>query len=226
MKRSVWFWLSFVTAIVLAVYFSVRIIMTAMGHSPVAMVRRVSIFADCPDKDLSALAAAAAVAPGARTYSTDLTTMNTRIAAVPGVRQSAVRRMPNGNLSVRVKLYRAIAQWTDGQNFFPLSADGTIVNKPADARDESSVVFSGPVPDNITDITNAAHNIVSDLDYMEWIENRRWNLHTTGGITVMLPEKNPTDAIGALIVLNNNHQILARNIKSIDMRDPARILVK
>lgn len=226
MKRSLWFWLSFITAIVLAVYFSVRIIMTAMGYGPVAMVRRVSISADIADKDLSALAAAAAVAPGARTYSTDLTAMNARIAATPGVRQSAVRRMPNGNLSVRVKLYRAVAQWTDGENYFPLSADGTIVNTPADARNESSVVFSGALPDDITEITNAAHNMIGDVDYMEWIENRRWNMHTTGGITVMLPEKNPADAIGALIVLNNNHKILARDIKSIDMRDPARILVK
>lgn len=218
--------MSFITAIVLAVYFSVRIIMTAMGYGPVAMVRRVSISADIADKDLSALAAAAAVAPGARTYSTDLTAMNARIAATTGVRQSAVRRMPNGNLSVRVKLYRAVAQWTDGENYFPLSADGTIVNTPADARNESSVVFSGSLPDDITEITNAAHNMIGDVDYMEWIENRRWNMHTTGGITVMLPEKNPADAIGALIVLNNNHKILARDIKSIDMRDPARILVK
>jgi len=64
------------------------------------------------------------------------------------------------------------------------------------------------------------------LDYLEWIENRRWNLHTTGGITIMLPEQNPVDAIGQLVSLNNNHNILSRKINLIDMRDSARILVK
>lgn len=226
MKRSLWFWIAFVIAIILAVYFSVRIIMTGMGYGPTANVRRVSISADTPDKDLSALAAAAAVAPGTRSFAVDLNAMNTRVGAVPGVRQSAVRRMPNGNLAVRVKLYRAVAQWTDGENFYPLSADGTIVKRPTDTRSITSVLFTGPVPDDITDITTAAHNMIGDLDYMEWIENRRWNMHTLGGITVMLPEENPADAIGALIVMNNNHKILSRKITMIDMRDPARILVK
>ena len=61
---------------------------------------------------------------------------------------------------------------------------------------------------------------------MEWIENRRWNIVTNGGTTIMLPEKNPSAAIGHLIILNKNHAILDRDIKIIDMRDDARILVK
>ena len=68
--------------------------------------------------------------------------------------------------------------------------------------------------------------MLGDLDYLEWVEGRRWNLHTNGGITVMLPEKNPTDAIGSLIVLNNNHKILSKKIKVLDLRDSSRILVK
>jgi cell division protein FtsQ len=107
-----------------------------------------------------------------------------------------------------------------------LSADGTIVNKPTDVRDASHVVFRGKIPNDITQITNAAHNLVGDLDYMEWIENRRWNMYTNGGITIMLPEENPLAAIGTLISLNTNHNILDKDIKLIDMRDSARILVK
>ena len=61
---------------------------------------------------------------------------------------------------------------------------------------------------------------------MEWIENRRWNLHTLGGITVMLPENDPISAIGTLITLNTNNAILRKDIETIDMRDSARILVK
>jgi cell division septal protein FtsQ len=51
-------------------------------------------------------------------------------------------------------------------------------------------------------------------------------MYTKGGIVVMLPEDNPLDAIGTLVALNNNHNILNKEIQVIDMRDAARILVK
>ncbi len=226
MKRSIWFWVYFVVAIILAIYFASRIIMIGLGYGPMAHVRSINVSADQNDKDLTALAAAAAVAPGTRAYATDLNQINARIAAVPGVRQSAVRRKPDGNLAVRVKLYRAVALWTDGQNYFPLSADGTIVQRPVPTRAAGTVLFQGPVPNDISEITKVAHNMIGDLDCLEWIEGRRWNLITTGGITVMLPEENPGDAIGSLMILNKNHQILSKDIKIIDMRDPARILIK
>lgn len=226
MKRTIWFWVYFIVAIVLATYFSVRVIMTGMGHGDLSRVRSISISADIADKDMSALAAAAAVAPGTSALTVNLNQLNHRIGAVAGVRSSAVRRLPNGNLVVRVKLYRAVALWTDGMNYFPLSADGTIVNQPSADRKPGTVLFRGILPNDISEITTVAHNLIGDLNYMEWIENRRWDLVTTGGITVMLPEKSPDAAIAQLIVLNKNHHIFDRNISVIDMRDDARILVK
>ena len=226
MKRSIWFWVCFVMSVVLAVYFASRIIMVGMGHGDMARVRNISVLADKNDKDLSAIAVAASVAPGTRAYSVDLNQINAKIAAVPGVKDSAVRRLPNGNLAVRADMYRAVAQWSDGENYFPLSADGTVVNTPSPTRDIGAVVFVGVLPDDISDITAAARNMVSDVSHMEWIEGRRWNLITMGGITVMLPEQNPVQAISTLISLNQNHGLLAKKIKVIDMRDDARILVK
>ncbi len=226
MKRSIWFWVYFILAILLAVYFATRIIMTGMGRTKISIIRNISISADIRNKDLSAIAAAASVAPKTRAYSLNLSALNARIDDVAGVNKSAVRRLPNGNLAIKASLYRAVALWTDGEKFFPLSADGTIVNNPTDTRDEGNVVFRGALPNDISDITKVAHNLVRDLDYLEWIENRRWNLHTLGGITVMLPENDPISAIGTLMTLNRNHGILTKNITLIDMRDPTRTLVK
>ena len=134
--------------------------------------------------------------------------------------------MPNGNLKVKVEMHHAVAQWTDGQAYFPLSADGTIVKRPSDTRDAASVLFRGTLPADISEITKSAHNMIGKLDYLEWIESRRWNMQTLGGITVMLPEDNPAAAIATLMVLDEKHGLLSRNISVIDMRDDARILVK
>lgn len=87
-------------------------------------------------------------------------------------------------------------------------------------------MFRGPVPKDISDITKAATNVIDDLEYMEWIDNRRWNMITNGGITIMLPEEDPVAAIGTLVTLNKNNDVLSKNINVIDMRDSARILVK
>ncbi len=226
MKRSIWFWLYFVVAIILSVYFATRVIMVCTGRSNLSYIRSLTISADIPNKDLTPVAAAAAIAPGTRAYGETLETINARITSTPGVKKAATRRLPSGNISIHVQLYQAVAQWTDGTLYYPLSADGTIVNKPTEERNKNTVVFRGNVPNDITEITNTAHNLVEKLDYLEYIEDRRWNLYTTDGITVMLPEKDPSAAIASLMILDKNHKILSKDINVIDMRDDARILVK
>lgn len=226
MKRNLLFWLYFILAILLAIYFAARIVMTFMGYGPIATVRNISVSADANDKDLTTIAATVGIAPGTHTHSVNLELVNERIAQTPGVRNSAVRRMPNGNMSVKIRLYRAVAEWTDGTYYYPLSADGTIVKKPNEERSPGAVVFRGPVPDDIGDITNAATNLIGDLEYMEWVDGRRWNIGMHSGIVVMLPESDPSAAIANLVVLNQKHNILSKDIHVIDMRDSARILVK
>lgn len=226
MKRSIWFWLYFIVSIILATYLAVRVAMTLMGHGPTAKIHTISISSDVRGTDLTPVSAAAAVPAGTHSYSIDLDAICGRIAATPGVKTASIRRMPNGNLRVRVQMYTAVAQWTDGGAFYPLSADGTIVRRPSETRDAASVLFRGDVPDDISEITKAAHNMIDRLDYLEWIEHRRWNLHTTGGITVMLPEDNATGAIASLIMLDDKYGLLSRDISVIDMRDDTRTLIK
>ena len=226
MKRTIWFWLYFIIAMIFSIYFCTRIVMTIKGHGPLSMVRNISISADKKDSNLSSLSSALALPPGTRSYSVDLDATNEIINGVPIVKESAIRRLPNGNLRIKVSLHHAVALWTDGENYYPLSADGTIVNTPTTDRNISNIVFRGPVPTDISQITKAAHNLVGELNFIEWIENRRWDMHTNSGIRIMLPETNPISALGTLISLNKKHNLLHKDIQIIDMRDSARILVK
>lgn len=226
MKRSIWFWLCFCIAIILAIYFASRIIMIGMGHGNMARLHKTSIIADVGNKDMTALSAAASLPKNTPFYSIDLNNINANLLSVPGVKDSSVRRLPNGNLIINVSFHHFIASWTDGENYFPLSDDGTIANTPSSERPSAAILFRGPVPNNITEITNAANDILPYIDYIEWIENRRWNIQTNGGITIKLPEDNFAYEIARLITLNKKHNILDRDIKVIDMRDSARILIR
>ena len=220
------FWLYFVIAIVLGIYFTTRMVTTGLGHGKLATIHNITITTDSSDADLSAVQTVASAGLGAKTNSLNIDSLNRRIGDVPNIRHSATRRMPNGTLRVMVQFYSAVAQWTDGVAFYPLASDGTIIQTPSNTRDTTAVVFRGTLPENVSEITSAAHVMVSDINYMEWIENRRWNIITNGGITIMLPENDPVAAIRGLNSLNEKQNILAKDINTIDMRDSARILVK
>ena len=200
--------------------------MNGLGHGKSATIHNITISVDGHDSDISAVQTVAASGLGAKTNSLNLDSLNRRIAMVPNVQHAATRRLPNGTLRVRVKLYQAVAQWTDGVAYYPLSGDGTIVQTPMDVRDTTAIVFRGTLPENISEITSATHPMAGNIDYIEWVENRRWNIITNDGITVMLPENDPVSAVRSLNSLNEKQPILAKDIKTIDMRDAARILVK
>ncbi len=226
MKRSIMFWVYFVIAIILGIYFTTRIVMIGLGHGKLTTIHNISITADSSTDDLSMVKSMATAGLGAPTGSLDLEILNNRIMSVPIVRNAATRRLPNGTLRVRVELHRAVAQWTDGIAFYPLSADGTTVETPNATRDTDAIVFRGTLPNDISDITKATQPLAQIIDYLEWIENRRWNIVTNDDITIMLPESDPLASVRELISLNETQNILGRDIKIIDMRDPSRILVR
>ena len=117
MKRSIWFWLSFIVAIILAIYFISRTIMVGMGIGPMARLHKTYITADVGNKDMTALSAAAALPKNTSFYSIDLDNLNANILNVPGVKDCAIRRMPNGNLIINVAYRKFVATYTDGDAF-------------------------------------------------------------------------------------------------------------
>lgn len=226
MKKTIFFWLYFVASIILAVYFSVRIITSLMGRGPVSYVKHISISSNSKDADFEPIRIAIGINSGTNIKFVDLHQINNRVSKVPGIKNSSVRRLSNGDIIVKTELHKVAAQWSDGIYYYPLSVDGTKIESPTTERDENTIVFRGPVPENLTEIINGVSALSKHIDYMIMIESRRWDLHTKNGITIYLPENNPAVAISKINRLNQTHKILSRDIDVIDMRDSARILVK
>lgn len=226
MKKSIFFWLYFVASIILAVYFSTRIITSLMGRGPISYVKHISVISDSSDANLEPVMIAIGINHGTNIKSVDLYQINNRVMKVPGIKNAATRRLANGDIIIKTQQYRVAAQWSDGTYYYPLSADGTKIDTPSTTRDENTIVFMGILPDDLTDIINNVSTISEYIDYMNMVENRRWDIHTKNGITIMLPENNPGFAINKIARLNQTHKLLSRQLKTIDMRDNARILVK
>lgn len=226
MKRSIWFWMYFVFAVIFAIYFSVRIIMTLLGHGSVTTIKKISISTDSQNYNLSQISAAAGITPGTKTFSVNLDDIQTRLMQIPDVKNVAVRRLGNGNLSIKAKMHKIVAVWANEENFYPLSQDGTIINRVLAERPENSLLFHGNLPSDLSDIIKNIKSINNKIEYLEWIENRRWNITTKNSIEILLPEKDYIASIGNLILMDKKNQILSKDIKLIDMRDSERILIK
>ena len=226
MKKSIFFWLYFVASIILAVYFSVRVITSIMGRGPVSNVKQISIIADSKDTDFESVRLALGINSGVNIKSVDLHQINARVSKIPGIKNSSIRRLSNGNIIVKIQKHKVAAQWSDGAYYYPLSEDGTKIDTPSTERDENTIVFRGAIPENIKEIISGVSGISEYIDYMNMVESRRWDIHTKNGITIYLPENNPNVAVNKISHLNQTHKILSRNLDIIDMRDDARILVK
>lgn len=226
MKKSLFFWLYFVMSIILAVYFATRFITSQMGRGPISHINHVDIISDKKDTDMTPLKMAVGIPKGASIRAIDLYQVNNRIISVPGVKDASTRRLPNGNLIIKTKQHNIVAMWSDGVMFYPLSVDGTRIDNPVEERDPNTIVFKGEIPDNLHDIINSLSVLSENIDYVNMIESRRWDIHTKNGITIYLPEENVSTAINKINLLNQNQKLLSRNIEIIDMRDNARILVK
>lgn len=225
MKKSIWFWLYFVLSIILAVYFAVRIITSQMGRGPISTIKSIETYGTSA-KDDEIIKLSLGVTPGTSLRSVDLHQLNYRVSNIPGVKNSAVRLLPNGALIVKIQKHKVIASWTDGTYYYPLSADGTKIDTPSEERNDNSIVFQGDLPNNLTDIISDVSSISKYIDYINMVESRRWNIYTKNGTVIYLPEKDPAAAINKIKVLNQTHKLLSRKLDIIDMRDTARILVK
>lgn len=226
MKKSLLFWLYFILSIILAVYFATRIITSYLGRGPISHIRHIEITSDKKDINLEPIGVAVGIRHGSLLRSLDLHQINNRVLSVPGIKNASTRRMPNGDLIIKTQPYTAVAMWTDGAMYYPLTEDGTKIDTPYEKPNENTIVFSGKLPNDLTNIINSVSVISEYIEYMTMVESRRWNIYTKNGIIIYLPEDNPSDAINKISVLNQTHQILSRDIEIIDMRDNARILVK
>ena len=186
MKKALFFWIYFILSIILAIYFATRIITSQIGRGPVSHIKHIEIISDSRDADLEPIKMAIGIKPGTKIRSIDLRQINNRVMSVPGIKNAATRRLPNGDLIIKTQQYKAVAMWSDGVMYYPLSADGTKIDTPIDQVDKNTIVFRGDLPEDLTDIINSVSGLSEHIDYINMVESRRWNIHTKNGIIITL----------------------------------------
>ena len=72
----------------------------------------------------------------------------------------------------------------------------------------------------------AQPTVADNIKGAEWIGGRRWDLITTQGTRIILPEGNMGHALSRLAKIQDEKNILKQNLKSIDLRMNDRIILQ
>ncbi len=174
--------------------------------------------------------AALGVSRGAPILALDAEHARRRLEALPWIARASIERRLPDEIYVRLAERIPLALWQIDGEVSVIDRDGEVIrgiepnsfnrlplvvgkDAPSDTAALLAMLRGAP---KLNDLVTAAVRVGS----------RRWNLRLKGGIEVRLPEKNPEEAWARLADLQSRHDLLARDVVTIDMRLPGRLLVR
>ena len=238
MKKMIFFWIYFVLAIILAIYFASRILTNQINMGPISVVQDTIIVGNTKNLDTNYIKSMIGITNGTKikdiydkkkdTERNKTEKINNIALQIPWVKNASTKFLPNGIFVIKIEPHDIIATWTDGMYYYPLSAEGEKIDYPQETPIENSIVFMGKTTTGLKEIVSIIKEttLVNKIDYITMVESRRWNIYLKNGIIIYLPEKNPLNAVNTIIDLDKRYNILSRDIKVIDLRNNQKILVK
>ena len=153
-----------------------------------------------------------------------------RIAALPWVRSARVERLLPGTIFVRLVERRPLALWQHGGVMQLIDDDGAVIPVGALGRfaklplvvGEDAARHAGALVQMLRKEPRLAAHVTAAV----WVGDRRWNLRLDEGVQVLLPADDPGVAWAELARLQRNSAILQRDIETIDMRLPDRLVLR
>jgi len=139
------------------------------------------------------------------------------------------RRLPN-TLYIELIERKPIALWQSEKTLKLIDSKGDVIPVTDLSPFKDLITVIGKDAPQQTAALMKALNASSDIE--DWVEaaglisGRRWDLVLDNGVRVKLPEDNSSQALSRLAEAQHENDILNKNLKSIDLRDPSRIVVR
>jgi cell division protein FtsQ len=153
-----------------------------------------------------------------------------RLKAVPLVRDAGVRKLYPGRVAISIVERQPYALWQKDGEVSVVSVDGTVIDTMRDDRFAGLpfVVGEGANArlDDYTALLEQGGDLKSRIKAGVRVSDRRWDLVTTDGVTIRLPEVAPGEALAYAAKLARNQHILDKDIVALDLREPGRIVIQ
>lgn len=153
-----------------------------------------------------------------------------QLEALPWVRAAAVERRLPDTLHIRLVERRPLAFWQRQGKLVLIDRDGVVITSERLERFPGLIVIVGdeapPRAAALIDMLATQPDLAGRVVAAVLVGGRRWNLQIDNGISVQLPEDGPEAAWARLAQLEHSSRLLARDVQTVDMRLPDRLVVR
>jgi len=182
------------------------------------------------ETDRAAILEALDVEIGAPMLSLDPEILRAKVEALGWVAAARVeRRLPDA-LVVRLTERTAAALWQRDGALVLIDRTGAVIGSQDVPRfGHLKILVGDGAPQHaarLLDILAAEPAMEARVRAAVWMGERRWNLRFDNGVDVRLPEDDPQAAWARLARLERDHEILARAVAAIDLRQSDRLIVR
>lgn len=160
----------------------------------------------------------------------DAAKIRDNLQKLPLVKQAVVTKLFPDKLSIEIEERRPFALWQSDGTVRIIAADGVPVATMSDRRFIHLPLVVGAGANEKLDqylaLLDAAGDLREQIVAGVLVSERRWSLKTATGVEILLPETEPEAALAALASLQRTSHILDRDLISLDLRQPGRLIAR
>lgn len=161
----------------------------------------------------------------------DLNQLKKGITLIPSISDVKLTIEKNGVLKVVVEERIPLVLWYDNEQYHLLDKDGYSLDTVTNRNIYSEFfVIAGKDADKhlleAMEILSVSEKINHHIRGLVWVGQRRWDVIMDRDRVIKLPEKEPLEAMRKLMVLDENENLLSRQISILDLRIPKTIYVR
>ena len=167
----------------------------------------------------------------ASSFDLDLEHVREMIEGLPAVAKTDIHIRQGGVLMAEIVEREPVALWRTRDGLGAVDIQGVVVstlNARADRADLPLIAGEGAdrlVPEAL-DILRAAAPLQTRLRGLVRIGERRWDVVLDRDQRILLPETKPVQALERVLVLNDVHDMLARDLVAVDLRLSGRPTIR
>jgi cell division protein FtsQ len=183
----------------------------------------------------SDLLTATGMARGDSILAIDPDAIRLQVEALPWVASAATTRRLPDTVFITIAERRPVAFWQSSNDLVLVDATGAHIeaipaNQAVPRRFVHLPVIAGNGALNrigeLLILIAAAPAIADRVTGAVRVSDRRWNLRLTNGVRLLLPEVDGAAALAHLTQIDGAHDLLSRDVSSIDLRLPDRIIIQ
>jgi cell division protein FtsQ len=149
---------------------------------------------------------------------------------LPWVRSATIERRLPDTIYVRLVERKPLALWQHDGRIELIDHDGAVIPvRRLDRFAKLPLVVGAHAAQHaaaLLDMLASEPDLAGRVGAAVWVGDRRWNLRLDDRVDVLLPEDNPAAAWAELARLQHTEQLLERDVETVDMRLPDRLVLR